>query len=376
MAVLRMLYRRRRVLLMLVFMSLFWVVFLYLSMPASSGYEKKKGERDKVLQSKKSPLKEATQFQQEHIHESENRNQIEKVIRATQKIHQPAAPLQAPNMHIDSPIHHDVHVNISSRTSSNHSSGVTTKSTKNVGQVDKMIEFGAQIKNKTFEVGAQVKNKTLQKLSDLGLIAKPKPVIKQIGKTSILNITMSKEEIMFVIKTLIMEAEKKSSDKITHAKVSPGGHNHTNSSAGASGNLCHCMNADCTCCAQLQFIKLHVVRKACANFSFMPKSQEMSFMFLLDGKTQFTEVISAEHPPKICLGSMSKDVEICVDFFNMAFTVNMHEEHKTQLSGCLDFCFNIYNRTISTFPLGCFQIPSDSHKEDHPQIPLLGNWVP
>lgn len=241
-----------------------------------AGYEKKKGERDKFVQSKNQPFKEAAQIKEEYSQKAHNRNQIEKVIRATQKVHQPAAPLQPPNMHIDSPIHHDEHVAISSRTSSNHSKGVTTKPTKNVGQVDKMIELGAQIKNKTFEVGAQVKNKTLQKLSDLGLIAKPKPVIKQIGKTSILNITMSKEEIMFVIKTLIMDAEKKSSGKVSDAlKVSPGGHNNTNSSAGglATRNLCHCTNADCTCCAQLQLIKLHVVRKACANFTFMPKSQ-------------------------------------------------------------------------------------------------------
>lgn len=88
--------------------------------------------------------------------------------------------------------------------------------------------------------------------------------------------------------------------------------------------------------------------------------------------------ISAEFPPKICLESSSKAAGICTLFSNVTAKVKAESDiHKIHLSGCMEYDLTLYNRTVSSFPVGCFEIPGrqSTHKEENP-AQNLGNFMP
>ena len=62
----------------------------------------------------------------------------------------------------------------------------------------------------------------------------------------------------------------------------------------------------------------------------------------------------------------------------MTAKVNVENEtHKIHLSGCIEFDLTLYNRTISAFPVGCFQIPgSGSEEKEVNNAQVMGNFMP
>lgn len=53
-----------------------------------------------------------------------------------------------------------------------------------------------------------------------------------------------------------------------------------------------------------------------------------------------------------------------------------HETHKIHLSGCMEFDLTLYNRTVSAFPVGCFQIPNVQSEEKEVNAQNMGNFMP
>lgn len=87
-------------------------------------------------------------------------------------------------------------------------------------------------------------------------------------------------------------------------------------------------------------------------------------------------LLSADAPPLLCLGSIPAVADMCVHFFNMTYRVDRLGLHKSQILGCTDMSLNIYNKTISVFPVDCFQIPGDPNHHPKEENIILPNFVP
>ena len=85
---------------------------------------------------------------------------------------------------------------------------------------------------------------------------------------------------------------------------------------------------------------------------------------------------TADAPPLLCLGSIPSVADICVHFSNMTYRVDGLAMHKSQVLGCTDFSLNIYNKTISVFPVDCFQIPGDPNHHPKKENLIMPNFVP
>lgn len=57
--------------------------------------------------------------------------------------------------------------------------------------------------------------------------------------------------------------------------------------------------------------------------------------------------------------------------------MSIDDDHKLHVVGCLEFSLMLFNRTVSAFPVDCFQIPSHQHRiKEEKAINLFGNWMP
>jgi len=76
--------------------------------------------------------------------------------------------------------------------------------------------------------------------------------------------------------------------------------------------------------------------------------------------------------------SKSRAAGACVLFSNVTSKVNIESEnHKLHLSGCMEFDLTLYNKTVSAFPVGCFQIPGKNPKEkEESGAQNIGNFMP
>ncbi|GAB1603557.1 uncharacterized protein LOC106872448 [Argonauta hians] len=311
-------YRRKRIIVILSFVTMFWVIYLYLSISATT--TDKRRELDEIIT-------------------------LRKLISTTQHME---LVRQVPKKHIEP-----------------RSKNITKNETAvKKSQLDKVLQ-----------IGETLKNKTLEKLSAIGVI-KSRPVIKFISESFKLDLDITMVDLAdFMKDTHNLNKVKINKDDTKNNTLSQNNLSKTlgTNTSLLTNNLCQCLHVQCVCCAWINMTKLHLNEKACANFTLLPKFQELAFHFVFNNKLVYNQTIAAENPPLICLGSKSKAVEICVKFSNVTFQVNVHEEHKTQLNGCASFNLNLFNRTIGVYPVGCFQIP-DNHKHIEPK--QLGNWMP
>ncbi|KAH9488800.1 hypothetical protein Btru_064817 [Bulinus truncatus] len=139
---------------------------------------------------------------------------------------------------------------------------------------------------------------------------------------------------------------------------------------------CDCWERYCICCVQLVNEKLHINNKTCTNFTFISKSHELDISFSIDSKKVYSGTISADAPPLLCIGSFPAVADICIHFFNMVYRVDRLMLHKSQILGCTGVSLNIYNKTISVFPVDCFQIPGDPNHHHAKENLILPNFVP
>ena len=103
-----------------------------------------------------------------------------------------------------------------------------------------------------------------------------------------------------------------------------------------------------------------------------------TYIHLLNGNNTVTFFLfTAEQPPTVCLGSISKVGAICTRFLNVTSIVSVDEDHKLHVVGCLEFSLTLFNKTVSAFPVDCFQLPSHEHKtKEVKAIHNFGNWMP
>ncbi|XP_059171517.1 uncharacterized protein LOC131952726 [Physella acuta] len=139
---------------------------------------------------------------------------------------------------------------------------------------------------------------------------------------------------------------------------------------------CDCWERYCFCCVQLVNEKLHLNNKTCANFTFLSKTHELDISFSIDNKQVYSGTISADAPPLLCMGSIPAVADLCLHFFNMIYRVDRLGLHKSQILGCTDISLNIFNKTISVFPVDCFQIPGDPNHHHEKDNLILPNFVP
>ncbi|ESP01171.1 hypothetical protein LOTGIDRAFT_238301 [Lottia gigantea] len=242
---------------------------------------------------------------------------------------------------------------------------------------NKTIEIGKKLKSKTIVAGGHVKNKTIEHLKVLGMI-KPENKTKYVSYPGKFNLSITLEDISNIMKDT--EFMKKLHPLDLNGPILSSTKNRT---ANFTFNMdyhigfCDCWERHCVCCARVANKRLHLNSTICSNFTFISKTHELDLKVLLDDQIIHKDIISADEPPLMCLGSVSKVVDICIHFFNVTFKVNAHEDHKTQLLGCTDFSLNLFNKTIGAHPVDCFQIPGDTnqkHKEH--SFNLFGNWMP
>ncbi|CAL1533303.1 unnamed protein product [Lymnaea stagnalis] len=222
-----------------------------------------------------------------------------------------------------------------------------------------------------------VKNKTLSQLGLLGGKEKEKNTPKALFIKLKWNLTVSFEDIGNIMKDTEFLNKLKplnlSGPMLTSAR------NRTSNfslSMPIKMGYCDCWERYCFCCVQLVNEKLHLNNKICVNFTFISKSHEFEITFGIDSKPIYSGIISADAPPLLCLGSNPTVADMCVHFFNTVYRVDRLGLHKSQILGCTAISLNIYNKTISVFPVDCFQIPGDPNHHHEKENIILPNFVP
>ncbi|KAL3831693.1 hypothetical protein ACJMK2_023415 [Sinanodonta woodiana] len=259
-----------------------------------------------------------------------------------------------------------------------------TKQRLSESGINKVLLLGEKMKNKTLEVGAKFKNKTLEKLSEIGVLPK-KEYVKYIHEPIQWSLNLSVEDIGNIMKNTQFLNVQQKIDISRYLPLEPIGlfnrsdisYNKTENKTEKYGmGFCTCTDWTCICCVRIVNDEMKINRAACSSFTYLSKSQELDFQFTLDKKPVFKKMLSAEHPPRICFGSIVKVVDLCVDFLNVTARVTKEEDHKFQLLGCTDFSLLLFNKTVNNFPVGCFHIPSHSSEYKKVLKPDLGNWMP
>lgn len=258
---------------------------------------------------------------------------------------------------------------------------------KGEGHLDTMLKIGEKLKNKTLDLGEKMKNKTIEKLSQLGVIKSSNP-LRYVFVPDVWKLKLTLDDLSQVMKDTDHLSKQEKIDvnypKLVHVKSNL-----------TEGNLtvalrkvvmenpvgfCDCKDYECMCCSRVTHKRIQVNLTACANVTFMSKSQELNFKFSMDNRTVYQKQIAVEPAPKICLGSHSKVADICVNFLNTTSKVTVLEDHKFLVVGCLEFSISLFNKTVSAFPVDCFQMPSHQHHQkeegEKKMAQDLGNWMP
>lgn len=137
-----------------------------------------------------------------------------------------------------------------------------------------------KIKNKTLEMGETVKNKTLQKLSELGVF-QPKQYKRMLFEQGLWPLNISLEDVGGIMKDTAY-LQKKEIISINYPKLLSTNINQTvgnetitlkNLTMTNSVGFCDCKDYECFCCSHVAAKRMHVNTTACANFTFMTKSQ-------------------------------------------------------------------------------------------------------
>ncbi|XP_060603104.1 uncharacterized protein LOC132756121 [Ruditapes philippinarum] len=247
-------------------------------------------------------------------------------------------------------------------------------------QVEKqVIKLGQSFKNKTIGDWETVKNKTLEKLTNLGVIKKTE-YIKLIYTPVKWILNISFEDIGNIMKdTQYFQVKQNLTEMEYHPLMSPNSTQKLNVTEVKYGlGYCDCKDLECMCCVRVYNKWMRLNNTACSLITFSSKSQELQFVYSIDKMPIFDRKIAAEFPPKICLESSSKVAGICTLFSNVTAKVKADSDiHKIHLSGCLEYDLTLYNRTVSSFPVGCFEIPGrqSTHKEEN-RAQNLGNFMP
>lgn len=136
---------------------------------------------------------------------------------------------------------------------------------------------------------------------------------------------------------------------------------------------CSCTHKNCTCCARIFVKRLKVDAKTCLNFTYTTQGMLKTRIHFAN-QLAFSRDLATQDAGEICLAASTNLTETCVQFLNVTYTV--HPDHRTELRGCVEFHFNVYNETsvstIASYPVGCFV--TESMKEEG-LVNKLGNWV-
>ncbi|KAL4222876.1 hypothetical protein ACF0H5_018916 [Mactra antiquata] len=244
---------------------------------------------------------------------------------------------------------------------------------------NKVKEMGESLKNKTIGDWEKMKNKTIEKLQDFGVIKKP-DYIKLIYSPVKWPLNLSFEAIGNIMKdTQYLKVQQNLTDMDYQPLMVSNGTNGFNISESRYGlGYCDCKDLQCSCCVRVYNKWMMLNSTACSFITFSSAAQELTFEYSMDKTKIFERKIAAEFPPKICLESTSKAAGICTLFSNVTAKVNIaSENHKINLSGCMEYDLTLYNRTVSSFPVGCFQIPGKQSKESEENpAQNLGNFMP
>ncbi|XP_064647614.1 uncharacterized protein LOC135500235 [Lineus longissimus] len=135
---------------------------------------------------------------------------------------------------------------------------------------------------------------------------------------------------------------------------------------------CSCRDLNCECCARIFVRRLKVDQQICINFTYVAGNQVLKTNIFYQKQLAFNQTISAKEPPEICMLGTHNLTETCVQFLNITYNVQASEDHKTRLTGCMEFHFNVESKTIASYPVGCFITPK---KSDIGNVNKLGNWV-
>ncbi|OWF51019.1 uncharacterized protein LOC110449713 [Mizuhopecten yessoensis] len=383
MAIFRLLYRKRHILFVCLCASTFWIGYLFLSLPNNSSKTEKSPKPGLSSKSLDESLSRTKFSSPPDTDNAEKKDASKDKPQIAASLHQ--SVIEPPKLEVEKPSEKEkespdkkvIRPPVPDIIPPEKLHNVTEKKTVNETQTKKqegMFEhFGEKLKNKTIEVGQQVKNKTLEKLSDLGVIKSLK-VPKYLHIPAPWSLNLSLEDIGNVMKdTQYLNKEDKID--INYPKLLSTKQNIT------EGNItialrkvtmanrvgfCDCVDYDCMCCARVTAKRMPFNRTACSNITYLSKSQDFDLRFSLDGKPLYKGIISAESPPKVCLGSLTKVAALCARFLNVTSTVSFHEEHKLHVIGCVEYSLTLYNKTVSAYPVDCFEIPSHQHhKKGH-----------
>ena len=138
----------------------------------------------------------------------------------------------------------------------------------------KVYELGEKVKNKTMGEWETVKNKTIEKLTDLGVIQKPK-YVKLIYRPVKWNLNISLETIGFIMKDTEFLLKKQNLTEMEYQPLmAPNSTlriNLANSSYGLG--FCDCSEFSCVCCVRMFNKWMHLNSTACSKITFESKSQ-------------------------------------------------------------------------------------------------------
>ncbi|XP_061185720.1 uncharacterized protein LOC133193805 [Saccostrea echinata] len=408
MGFLRLMYRRKHILFLLLCATTLWLFYYILSFSSEHQVVQSASQsREASAHQGQKKVQETVRKATEAIHNAKNSGVIQPPPRRDEVLQPPPhredktkAPITSSPKKQEDKVSSGSKTNLESKKSDakeekkdnsklkQESKNITqTVKAKQEGNFEKVLKIGEKLKNKTLDLGEKMKNKTMEKLSQLGMIKTLNP-IKFIYVPDVWKLQLTMDDLSQVMKDTNHLSKQEKID-VNYPKLLPVKSNVTEGNQTVAlrkvvmenrVGFCDCRDYECMCCSRVTHKRIQVNMTGCANITFMSKSQELDFRFSMDKKPVYKKQIPVEPAPKICLSSHSKVADICIGFLNMTSKVTVLEDHKFLVVGCLEFSISLFNKTVSAFPVDCFQMPSHQHHQKEDSVKKMaqdfGNWVP
>ncbi|XP_013402402.1 uncharacterized protein LOC106168024 [Lingula anatina] len=240
---------------------------------------------------------------------------------------------------------------------------------------EKLQDKAQQIKDHVNLVKEAVANKTYEKLNQYGVIPAIEHVKKKINATGRLQIDISESTAkQFISGISMMNKDNivtiQRTDALNHT------YNQYVVSMPPKTNSCKCVHVNCQCCRGIEVPKLRLDVSACVNFTYVSRLRvpQLNLTLLMDKAVKTGSLISAHDPPEVCMSTVYKAAEFCMEFYNSTLTVNKHDDHKTTFTGCVQFNLNLLSVWTLQFPMDCFKIPQD--EPDHGVVLKQKHFLP
>ncbi|XP_074656937.1 uncharacterized protein LOC141910121 [Tubulanus polymorphus] len=131
---------------------------------------------------------------------------------------------------------------------------------------------------------------------------------------------------------------------------------HGSNDVQVTGDRCQCQRYRCGCCFHLQSKILHLNETDCANMTFNPNRDTLSFQFRVNGKLYINRTLDFHNPPPLCFAVVPVVVRWCAIFYDVQWS-------KGKVGACLKYQLRVLGKEVINVPIGCFYFPLPKQQE-------------